>query len=378
MRRDAHDRPEPGVAFASEDNRVPGMVDRRLFQAVLSHAGAWLLHGRPAGARRVGLARPTTFRVWSPYLAPPALIAAACGVWAEGREHGVVAYGLLWIGAMVFGAAATIGTIIAAAIAHTLPPPRRPRCEGDTLPNGQPRPPRPPAADAPLFEYVTDEVWLCERPLRFEGIDMGTRMSVLRLDGGGLLIHSPVEIGPDLEAAVRALGEPCCIVAPNAIHHLYVAPWLSAFPDAVFVAAPGLLARRPDLAPALQWPPAPDQRPWSSDDIEAAVFEGHHLLREVALLHRRSHTLVLTDMILNLGHEDDELPSGQRRMLDLFMMSGRPTPPTDYKLGVDRDALGRSLEPMQSWHFERIVVAHGRLVEHDAREIFRDAFAFTI
>ena len=85
-----------------------------------------------------------------------------------------------------------------------------------------------------------------------------------------------------------------------------------------------------------------------------------------------------TDMILNLGHEDDELPSGQRRMLDLFMMSGRPTPPTDYKLGVDRDALGRSLEPMQSWHFERIVVAHGRLVEHDAREIFRDAFAFTI
>ena len=378
MRRGAPDRPEPGVAFASDDNHVPGMIDRRLLRATLAHAGAWLLHGRPAGARRVGLARPTTFRVWAPYLAPLVLLAAACGVWAEGREHGVIAYGLFWIGAMIFGVAAAAGIAIAAAIAHTLPPPRRPRCEGDALPNGEPRPSRPPAVDAPIFEYVTGEVWLCERPLRFEGIDMGTRMTVLRLEDGGLLIHSPVELGPELEAAVRVLGEPRCIVAPNPIHHLYVAPWLSAFPDAVFVAAPGLLVRRPDLAPALPWPPAPEQTPWSSQDIDVAVFEGHPLIREIAIMHRRSGTLVLTDMILNLAHEDDDLPSRQRRVLDLFMMSGRPTPPTDFKLGVDREALNRSLEPIHRWHFERIVLAHGRLIERDAREIFRDAFAFAI
>jgi hypothetical protein len=80
MRRDPSSRPRPGVAIPSDDNRVPELAEQPVASAVLRHAGAWLLHGRPAGARRIGRARPTAFRVWLPWIVPPALGAIACGM----------------------------------------------------------------------------------------------------------------------------------------------------------------------------------------------------------------------------------------------------------------------------------------------------------
>jgi len=378
MRRDPTKRPRPGVSLPAEDNRVPELAEQPVAAAVLRHAGAWLLHGRPAGAGRIGKARPSAFRVWLPWIAPPALGAAACGVWLAGTESSALAAALLFIGAAALGGVAVVAVALAAAIAHTLPPPRRPRCEDDTLPTGAPRPPRPMTDDTPLFEYVADEVWLVERPLRFYGVEFGTRMTVLRMADGGLVLHSPVAHTPDLEAAVRLLGEPRCIVAPNALHHMFVSPWREAFPEAALLAAPRLLARRPDLAPALEWPIDPVALPFEREEIDLAAFEGHPMHQEIALFHARSGTLVLSDMLENLGHAGDALPRSAQLFLDLAMMSGRPTPPTDYKLVVDREALARSVEPMQRWKFERIVLAHGRLIEREAREVFRDAFAFTI
>ncbi len=378
MRRDPSSRPKPGVAFPSDDNRVPELADQPVVGPVLRHAAAWLLHGRPAGARRIGRAAPTTFRVWLPWLIPPVVLAVACGMLLATSSPGAFVGALLWLGVLVLGGVAVAAIAIAAAVARTLPPPRRPRCEEDVLPTGEARPPRPPSADAPLFEYVKDEVWLVERPLTFYGVEFGTRMTVLRLDGGGLLLHSPVALDTALEVAVRQLGEPRCIVAPNPFHHLWVPEWREAFPEAVLLAGPGLLARRPDLAPALEWPAEPDALRFGPDEVEIARFEGHPMHEELAVYHPRSGTLVLSDMLLNLGHPQDAPPRLARLLLGLAQMSERPTPPTDFKLGVDRAALARSLEPMYAWKFERIVLAHGRLIERDAREVFRDAFAFVI
>ncbi len=378
MRRDPSDRPKPGVALPSADNRVPELTDQPVVGHVLSHAFAWLLHGRPAGARRIGKAAPGTFRVWLPWLLPPLVLAIACGLLLATSTPGAFVGALLWLGVLVLGAISALAIAIAAAVARTLPPPRRPQCEEDTLPNGAARPSRPPAEDAPLFEYVKDEVWLVERPLTFYGVEFGTRMTVLRLSDGGLLLHSPVALDPALEASVRQLGEPRCIVAPNPFHHLWASPWREAFPDAALLAGPGLLARRPDLAPALEWPAEPEQLGFDAHDVEIAPFEGHPMHGELAVYHPRSATLVLADMLINLGHPEQALSRSARLLMDLAQMSQRPTPPTDFKLGVDREALARSLEPIHAWKFERIVLAHGKLVERDAREVFRDAFAFVI
>ncbi|KAK0358279.1 hypothetical protein LTR94_036056, partial [Friedmanniomyces endolithicus] len=72
-------------------------------------------------------------------------------------------------------------------------------------------------------------------------------MAVIRLAGGDLFVWSPVALTEGLRAEVDALGEVRHLVAPNALHHLFVAEWKAAWPAARIYAAPGLQQKRDDL-----------------------------------------------------------------------------------------------------------------------------------
>lgn len=83
-----------------------------------------------------------------------------------------------------------------------------------------------------MLERLTDDVWIEQRPLRFFGLETGTRMTVVRLNGGGLFVHSPVALDDTLRATVDALGPVTAIIAPSRFHHLYVGEWAAAYPSA--------------------------------------------------------------------------------------------------------------------------------------------------
>jgi hypothetical protein len=74
------------------------------------------------------------------------------------------------------------------------------------------------------------QLWVAESPQRFGGIEIGTRMSIVRLADGGLFLHSPVPLGR-VRAALERLGRPRYAVAPNRLHHLYAAEYTAAFPE---------------------------------------------------------------------------------------------------------------------------------------------------
>src|SRR5262245_45829469 len=78
------------------------------------------------------------------------------------------------------------------------------------------------------------------------GLHLGARMSVVRL-AGGLLLHSPIGLRPELRAEIDALGEVTHIVCPNVFHHVYAKPWTEAYPKATVHAPAGLRAKRKDL-----------------------------------------------------------------------------------------------------------------------------------
>ncbi|MBY0401821.1 DUF4336 domain-containing protein, partial [Myxococcota bacterium] len=90
-------------------------------------------------------------------------------------------------------------------------------------------------------------LWTAHAPLRFFGLELGARMSVVRLAGGDLLLHSPVAATPELVREVAALGRVAHLVAPNRLHHLFVGEWKRRFPDAAIHVAPGLERKRADL-----------------------------------------------------------------------------------------------------------------------------------
>ena len=56
------------------------------------------------------------------------------------------------------------------------------------------------------LEQLDDDLWVASRPLPLWVGDVGTRMTVIRLRGGGLLLHSPVSLDPAIREALDRIG----------------------------------------------------------------------------------------------------------------------------------------------------------------------------
>jgi len=94
---------------------------------------------------------------------------------------------------------------------------------------------------------LDENIWIAERPQRFYGLEVGTRMTVIRLADRSLLLHSPVALDSDLRSQLDAIGDVRYAVAPNRVHHLYAGDVGKAYPGARLWLAPGLERKRPDL-----------------------------------------------------------------------------------------------------------------------------------
>src|SRR5262249_57228930 len=121
-----------------------------------------------------------------------------------------------------------------------------------------------------------------------------------RLASGGLWIHSPGPLQPELTAQLTALGPVQVLVAPNAMHHLYLSQNVQAFPQATVYVSPALPAKIKDsfIYQLLSDEPPPLWR----DDFIQHLVGGMPKLQEVAFLHCASRTLILTDLAFNIQH----------------------------------------------------------------------------
>ena len=213
----------------------------------------------------------------------------------------------------------------------------------------------------------TDGVWIAEAPLRFFGFPFGARMTVVRLSRGGLLLHSPIAIDASLREEIAELGAVEHVVAPNKLHHLHLASARAAFPGARFYAPPGLRAKRPDLAfeADLGDAAAPE---WSAD-LESSIVRGSPIMQESVLFHRASRTLIVADLCEHFGPHS---ALSIRILTRLARMYDRPRMPPDWQWSFrDRAATRASFERLLAWDFDRVMLAHGRLLGSGAKAIFR-------
>jgi hypothetical protein len=216
-------------------------------------------------------------------------------------------------------------------------------------------------------------LWSEARPLRVgKVIPIGTRMSVIRLPDGGLLLHSPVAIDAALRARLDALGPVRCLVAPNRVHHLFVASAAHAYPDARRFGAPGLPEKRGDLVfhALLGDEPAPE---WGGA-VETHLVRGIPYLNEVVFWHRPSRTLVVTDLVFNVQRADAVLTRLFWRVNGAWRRFG----PSRMLRSLVRDRAGlrRSIDRVLAWDFDRVLLAHGDALETGGREALRDAYAW--
>ena len=225
-----------------------------------------------------------------------------------------------------------------------------------------------------------ERIWTVEGPeVRYKlagiAIPCPTRMTVVKLLGGKLWLHSPVAYSEALAQALGDLGEIAAIVAPNSYHHLNADKWAQVFPAAEVHASPDLLRK---LDPSHGWralgaaPPAL----WRGYLAQLPVHLGQ--FTEVVFFHEATRTLIVTDLMQNF-----EQHRVANRLTGLLLRTGGATGPVGTaSIGIRlasigrRDELRTAVRHMLDWRPASIILSHGQSYRTDAVAELTRAFAW--
>jgi hypothetical protein len=231
------------------------------------------------------------------------------------------------------------------------------------------------SAGGAAIDAIDRDIWIADGPpVRFFGFPYPTRMTIVRLADASLWVCSPIALTDSLAAAVEALGPPCHVVAPNKIHHLFLAAWQRRWPALRLYAAPGLARRRPDLHFAGDLGARPEAA-WA-DRIDQVIFAGSVVMDEVVFFHRPSRTAIFTDLIQRFDPRSVHGWRGWLLRLD-GLVGEHGSTPREWRLTfLDRRALRRAKATALAWDPQRVVVAHGAWIRSGGRAALEDALAW--
>lgn len=233
-----------------------------------------------------------------------------------------------------------------------------------------------------VLEPVGEHLWVVDGPLvrmAYLGVSepFPTRMVVVCLQSGGLLVWSPTEPDERLLSQVDALGPVEHLVSPNKLHYAHIGTWKQIYPKALAWASPAVRERATSQGYAdpfdAELGDEPDPR-WR-DDLDQLIFRGSRFMEEVVFFHRKTRTLILADLIENFEPEKVGGIYGW-----LVRLAGAAEPDGKAPLGFRLTFLGRkeeartSFERMLSWGPEKVILAHGRWYERDGTKELRRAF----
>ena len=222
------------------------------------------------------------------------------------------------------------------------------------------------------WQALTRDIWSLSYEFRNKGLASSTRMTLVRLADGSLLAHSAVPLHAEQRAQMDALGPLRHIIAPSAMHHLFVGKVAEHYPQAQVWGPPSVLKKRQDL-PSLRALPAPGTTaPWAPE-LSHLVWQGIPLLDESAWFHHPTGSLIVTDV---LQCWQGPLSLGTRMYLGLTGGHERLTVPRTVRLLVrDRAAISASAKAALKLPVQRVILLHNSVIEDRASERLAEAMA---
>jgi hypothetical protein len=222
-----------------------------------------------------------------------------------------------------------------------------------------------------MLTRIAPNLWHMERGFKAAGLPVSSRMTVVRFDDGRLWLHSPVRFDEAVADQLRSLGEVAWIVAPNRAHHLFAKHVQRMFPQAALYGAPGLAAKRPDLAGLVELGDTVP-REWQ-DELDQVCIRGMPFVNEVVWFHKASQTLIMTDVLQCWCGELDWKSALYARLTGV---RGHLDVPRTVRLVTrDRAKFAGSARIILGWPFTRVITAHNSIVEHDAHALVERAFS---
>ena len=232
------------------------------------------------------------------------------------------------------------------------------------------------------LKEIGENIWIVDAPvIKFYGMPYPTRMTVMRLQNGDLMLHSPCAITNELKQAVSSLGKVKHLISPNWIHYAYIHNWAAAFPEAISWASPNVRKRAEKHNSSVVFDcdlGAVAEADWA-DEVEQMIVPGSKVHEEVVFFHKASYTLILTDLIENF--EPKNIPWWFRPITRLAGISDPDGKmPRDMRMTfkAGRKQLRGAIETMVGWGPKQIIVAHGRWYDRDGIDELRRAFRWAL
>lgn len=221
------------------------------------------------------------------------------------------------------------------------------------------------------------DLYCIDQDFRLFGVRLGGRTTVVRMLDGSLVLHAPGPLTDADVSAIDALGPVRTLLAPNLSHHLFLATAHRRWPEAQLLAPAALQAKRRDLpfdigidgaCPSRNLPPT------FRGTLEPAFVSGIPNLDEIAFYHVPSRTLILTDIVFNMRPPQPWWTRSFMRLNGAWD-SFRP-PRVITSMLESRKLLRDSMDAILALDFDRVVVAHGEVLERGGRAALRDAYCW--
>eukprot|EP00418_Pyrodinium_bahamense_P088336 CAMPEP_0179040536 /NCGR_PEP_ID=MMETSP0796-20121207/15696_1 /TAXON_ID=73915 /ORGANISM="Pyrodinium bahamense, Strain pbaha01" /LENGTH=473 /DNA_ID=CAMNT_0020736881 /DNA_START=254 /DNA_END=1674 /DNA_ORIENTATION=+ len=165
---------------------------------------------------------------------------------------------------------------------------------------------------------VDNGIWTFEQEQSLANIAVNVRMTVIRLESGGLWVHNPVAPTDECDALLRELGLPVEYIVLGSAqyeHKIFVGPFSRRWPEAKVFVVPQQWSWPVDLPSAFfgifatgDLKDRDEETPWAAE-IEQRVLCPRDRLgfsysaAECAFFHRRSKTLICTDALVFVPEE---------------------------------------------------------------------------
>jgi Domain of unknown function (DUF4336) len=228
-----------------------------------------------------------------------------------------------------------------------------------------------------MFREIDNNIWVAEQPLKYFGLSVGTRMTVIHLNNGELVVISPIQLDKILSEQINTIGQVHYIISPNLYHHLFASQFKSMYPNAKFWAASGLEIKKPELEIDFLMR---DRQGTILDEIDYLLFDGFRTfgltgaspLNEYVFFHHQSQTLILTDTAFHF----DESFSSITQLIARTLGSYNQLRPTwlEKRATQSTEKVKQSVKKVLDWDFKRVIMAHGSIVETEGKQKFKEGY----
>lgn len=223
------------------------------------------------------------------------------------------------------------------------------------------------------LRLITSNIYVREQPFKYFGLEVGTRMTIVRLERNELVLISPVKLDSQTITEINNLGTVTDIIAPNLFHYLYLQDCKKIYPNASVITAPGLKTKRPEIKSDYIF--TQDEISFNSE-LEYFLFAGFQafmlttlsVANEIVFYHPESKTLILTDTAFNFDRSFPLITQFASRIIGCYEQL-RPSL-LDKIATKDKEQITASVNKLLQWDFQRVIMAHGTIVEENAREKF--------